>query len=579
MISRTRSAAAARVRQNPAKVSVASPAARPWKWIWLLLSGLALTLFAFGPSLDAGFIFDDYHLPFADPHAGEMSARFWIGGVRPMLIATYWANFLISGAKPVPYHAFNLILHACTAVLVFFVFDRLLDLAGVKETRRWYALFGAALYLVHPLQTESVDYVAGRSEEVAGFFFFAAWLAFLKSFESETHFGTVAAVLVLAGAAVLGKESAISLPAVLIATDFYFAKNGLLPQLRRRLKLYIPFVLGAIAGAAFILRGLSSTSAVGASSGASPLSYALTQCRVIPLYIRLFLIPVGQNGDWQLPFFHSLGADGAWFYALLMAMLLAAVAWLYRRDRMTSFGLLFFLLTLAPTSSVIPIKDALAERRMYVPIAGLILTTLAVLLRARVNVNSPAVRFAGIAVLAAASVLSWRRSEVWQSEASFWRDAAQKNPANARAYYGLGVALTKQGDCLRAISAFETARAKDPKNPELLWDLATDYECIKKPELAVSLLRTFVAMRPGADAYDRIAYLEGTLGHVSPAMEAIDSALRLDPNDPTAYAYRGLAKIALNDPAGADADFRHALDLDPHNATATKGLATLAGQQ
>jgi tetratricopeptide (TPR) repeat protein len=543
--------------------------------MWLFAGALALALAAFEPSLRGDLVFDDYHLPFANPQAGQMPARFWIGGVRPLLMATYWANFLLSGTNPLSYHVLNLILHAGTGVLVFFVFKRLLEISGAAGERRWYALFGATLYLLHPLQTESVDYIAGRSELVAGFFFFAAWMVFLRSFESETRARTAILVLLLAGAAVLGKESAISLPAILIATDLFWAKEGVAAQLRRRLKLYVPFVIGAVAGAVLILRSLSG--GAGASAGADPLSYALTQCRVILIYIRMFFIPAGQNGDWGLPFFHSLAADGAWFYVLAMLLLCAATVWLYKRDRLTAFGILIFLLMLAPTSSFVPIKDALAERRMYAPIAGLILATLALALRLRPAGAAP--KFAAIGALVLCGWLSWQRSQVWVSDVAFWRDSAEKNPANARAFFGLGTGLVKYHNCAAAIPAFESARSREPSNTEVVWDLASAYQCNKDPAHALPLFRAVAATQPSADAYNRIGYLEATLGHGAEAMDAIETALRLDPNNATAYVYRALARVAMSDRTGAEADFRRALELNPGNETAAQGLAALAGKR
>jgi Flp pilus assembly protein TadD len=545
--------------------------------VWLLAGFVVLSFLAFSPSLGGVFVFDDYHLPFADPNAAEAPWRFWIGGVRPVLIATYWANFLLSGTRPLSYHVVNLLLHAGAGVMVFFILDRVLEISGLKDgSRRWYALFGAALFLLHPLQTESVDYIAGRSELVAGFFFFASWLVFLRSFEGEIRAGTALAILVLAGAAVLGKESAICLPAILIATDLFWPREGVMAQFRRRLKLYVPFVLGGVLGALYILRGLT-TGGAGTSAGVSPLSYALTQCKVILIYIRLFLIPAGQNGDWQLPFYHSLTAGGAWIYVVLMLVLLGAIVWLYRRDRLAAFGLLIFLLMLAPTSSVVPIKDALAERRMYVPIVGLILAGIALVLRLRISAQT--LKPVAVGVLACVAFLCWHRSQVWVSDLTFWRDAAIKNPANARAYYGLGVALMKQQRCAAAIPQFAAARSRDPNNYELVWDLASAYDCNRQPELAVSLLRPFAAARPSAANYNRLAQVEASLGHTTEAMGAIENALRLDPNNATSLAYRGLTKLALNDYSGADVDFQRALEIEPDNKVAQHGLEIIASKQ
>jgi tetratricopeptide (TPR) repeat protein len=548
-------------------------AARNWTWPWLLLAACALAFLAYGPALNGTFVFDDYHLPFADPNAAQMPAKFWIGGVRPVLIATYWANFLLAGTSPPLYHLTNLVLHSVTAVLVFFLLRRLFELSS-SGLNKSHALFGAALFLLHPLQTESVAYIAGRSEIVAGLFFIAAWLVFLNRFDSETRFTTALTVLLLAGAAVLGKESAISLPAVLLATDWYWRKQPFIPQLRQRAKLYLPFLLGAVAGSILILRSLTSGTAAGFSNGVSPLAYALTECRVIPIYIRMFLIPAGQNGDWHLAFFHSLTSGGAFLYLLAMLALIGAIVWLYNRDRLVSFGLAIFLLTLAPTSSVVPIKEALAERRMYLPITGLIVVSLA--LANRFRLSSRVLQTAAAASLLLAAALTWQRSSVWASDLAFWMDSTQKDPASSRAHFGYGSALVSRNDCAAAVREFEAARTLDPSANNVQWNLAEAHQCNNHPEAALTIFRSIAAAHPSADAWNRIGFLEATLGHTDEAMTAINHAMELDPNNATAWAYRGIARIALNDAAGAASDLHHALALQPDNQPAITGLTRLA---
>jgi len=214
---------------------------------------------------------------------------------------------------------------------------------------------------------------------------------------------------------------------------------------------------------------------------------------------------------------------------------------------------------------------------MYVPIVGLILATIALALRFRMSAET--LKPVAVGVLACVAFLCWHRSQVWVSDVTFWQDSAIKNPANARAYYGLGVALMKSSRCAAAIPEFVAARSRDPGNYELVWDLASAYDCNRQPELAVSLLRSFAAARPSPANYNRLAQVEASLGHTTQAMEAIENALRLDPNNSTSLAYRGLAKLALNDYSGADVDFQRALDIEPDNKVAQHGLEIVASKQ
>jgi Flp pilus assembly protein TadD len=561
------------------KVAESAPAGRLWTSWWLYICALASALIVFGPALRGSFIFDDFHLPFADPHAGEMPARAWIGGVRPILMLTYWLNYLTSGTDPLSYHVVNVMLHAAAAVLVFFILQRVLSIAEATRNPRAWALTGAALFLVHPLQTESVDYIAGRSEVVSGFLFCAAWLVFLKAFESPTGVLTSLKILVLGGAAVLAKENAVCLPAILFATDVFWGKRPLASQMKRRVKLYVPFVLGGAVVAVWILRNLTAGTGAGLSSGATPAQYGLTQCRVILTYVRLFFVPVGQNGDWQLPFFHSLADNGAWLYGLSLLALIAGIAWLFDRYRLVSFGLVVFLLMLAPTSSVVPIKDVLAERRMYVPIIGLILASIAVFIAIdnRFQPKTQNLRVLAVLLVVIAASLSWQRSAVWTGPFAFWSDSEEKNPSNSRAHFGLGSALLVAGDCKGAVREFTWGISRDPSNQEIMWNLAEALECDSQPQRALALFQTFTQIKGSADAWNHVAYNEARLGHSDATFAAIDKALSLDPNNATSYAYRGLARVAAHDINGARTDLAHSLELDPHNGAAIEGSRRLSG--
>src|SRR5215510_12808359 len=89
--------------------------------IWLLTAAMLTAGLVYSPALNGPFIFDDYNLPFSNPNADSMPIAFWIGGVRPALMASYWLNYQVSGIHTLSYHAVNITFHAATAVVVFFL--------------------------------------------------------------------------------------------------------------------------------------------------------------------------------------------------------------------------------------------------------------------------------------------------------------------------------------------------------------------------------------------------------------------------------------------------------------------------
>jgi len=590
--------------------------------LWVVPACALLALAVFAPALDGPFVFDDFHLPFSNPAAERMAPAFWIGGVRPLLMATYWMNFRLSGTQPWSYHAVNVALHAVAGALAFYILLRLLALSSFAGRADLMAAAGAVLFLVHPLQTESVDYVAGRSEVLCGVFVLAGWLMFLEGMGEELCDGrmgkslvphvaapvktgaihkpgepperrlqaearpTSAAalragrrgralrdvgVLVCGAAALLSKESGVCLAGLLIASDLYWGEGSFADRLRKRKVLYATMLAGFIAASILILRGLNGSSTAGLAGPVGPLSYALTQSRVVVTYFRLFFFPRGQNVDWQLPFYRSIGE--AWPWLLATAAMVGLIAWLYRRARLASFGLLVFLLTLAPTSSFIPIKDALAERRMYLPVAGLAIF----LVGLAAKVRWPAIwkTVPVTSVLIACAALANARSQVWSSDISLWESSLAQNPANARAHASLGGAFMLRRDCTAAAREYRRVVELEGLNAISGGNLAAAYECAGQNDLALDTYKSLVAVHPDAAAWTRIGYLEALKEHVAASLAAFENALRLDPNNSAAYSYRGTGRLALGDMAGARSDFQRALALDPGNAVAAGALSRI----
>src|SRR5207302_1330670 len=129
-------------------------------------------------------------------------------------------------------------------------------------------------------------------------------------------------------------------------------------------------------------------------------------------------------------------------------------AWIYRkRFPLASFGVLMFLLLIAPTSSVVPIRDVLAERRLYLPFLGLTLVCLEFLRR----LDLKAMCTIGTCALAGCTILSYQRSAVWASPVALWQDAVAKSPQKLRPRFQLAYAYYEQGQCPQAAETYQRA--------------------------------------------------------------------------------------------------------------------------
>jgi protein O-mannosyl-transferase len=560
-------------KPNPAPAE--APATRPWMWSGAALAALIALFWAYGPAMHTGFLFDDTTQQFALPAASEGLSS-WIGPVRPVLMFSYWVNTRISMEDTSSYHLFNILIHALAGIFVFLVIRRLLEWAGAEESSRTpLAAFGAALFLLHPLQAESVAYISGRSDALCGMFGCASLAAFLYRRSPAISWAGVAPVVLLFGAAVLTKEQAVVLPALFVLTDLWWNPESPLRGVRANWRLYAILALGAAGGVALfwkLISGIGTGGSAGfAMKGLTWYQYLFTQFRAIFAYMFNFLLPVNLNVDWDFPFSRSIFEHGA-IFGLAGLLALAAAAWRYRRSfPLAGYGYFVFLVLLSPTSSILPIKDPIADRRMYLPVLGLIL--IAIDLLRRLKVERKVLSTGAAVLLVAAALATHARAEVWSSPLSLWQDTALKSPNKIRAHFQLAYAYQEQGRSDLAVAEFQKTAELKPPTADLLVDWGLAYDGLNQPEKALEKFRQAAALDPSAHIYTQIGYIHAKRSAWQEAMQAFDTAERLDPRFAITYMYKGQVRLATNQPAAAIAEFQHALALDPSLAPARQGLA------
>ncbi|MCS6953208.1 MAG: tetratricopeptide repeat protein [Bryobacterales bacterium] len=531
---------------------------------------------AYRPALHGPFVFDDQYLPFYSYDFGDKPLRAVVSGVRPLLMLTFWLNYRLSELEPYTYHLFNLLFHVANAVLVFWVVRKALTLAGdgtATVRRELLAAFASAVFLLHPVQTEAVAYVASRSENLSVLFFLAAFALFLYRRHEAISWPAAAGISALYGAAVSTKEHTAVLPALLLATDYSW---GGWRTIARNWRLYsLLAVLGA-GGLWFVWRVLASAQTAGFGMPDLPWHhYFFTQWRAFWVYVRLFLWPAGQNVDYAYPISRSIFDHGA---VLGLAALIAAVGAAFffrRRYPLAWYGTLVTLILFAPTSSVVPIRDAVAERRLYLPFVGLLFILVEFLRRAKLSRGAVAAGMAGVLLL---GILTHRRAQVWGSEVALWEDSVRKSPHNARAHFQLAVAYYVEKRCPEALRHFaEAARLSKPDARLLVdWGLAED--CAGRPAAALEKLREAARLEPNAHVYTQIGMVHGKLGRLEEALQALEQAAALEPNYDLIYYYRGNVHAVAGRLEQAREDYHRALQLNPKNEAARRALLRIGNR-
>ena len=544
-----------------------------WPWAAALLA-LFVVFEAYGPAIEGPFVFDDRYQPFFSTTVQSLPWYGWMKGVRPLLMFSYLIDYTRGGIEPHDYHVTNVLLHYVTAIFITLIVDRLLERLKIDfKSRVALSIFAGGLFLLHPLQTESVAYVASRSEALSVMFYYAAVCVFLyKKPEEWISVWRSLAILVLFAAALTSKEHTLTLPALLLLLDLAWVREGW----RKNALLYGMMAAAGIVGGIFVVRLLSKADSAGFSlKDMSPADYFFTQCRVLWTYLRMFVLPVGQNIDPDIPTSRSL-LDGGAIFGLLALVALAAAAWIYRkRFPLAALGLAVFLLLISPTSSIVPIHDVMAERRVYLPFLGLALIAVEFLRRLKFSQMVGV----GAAILVICTVLTYQRSEVWASSMSLWQDTVAKSPRKVRPRFQLAYAQFELGHCPEAAADYQTASTLAPPDYMLLTDWALALDCAGHDDEALQKLQLAAQMEPNAHAYSQMGMVYGKQKRYDKALEVLAQAERINPDFAMTYVYRGNVYEVTGDLQHAAQQYQRALELEPTNELARAAITRLQSRQ
>jgi protein O-mannosyl-transferase len=589
--------------KNARRTSGRQPAPAPARrWAtpasaWMCLALGAAGLVAFSNSLTAPFVLDDQssvldnptirHLwPLTDALRGPV--QFPTAG-RPLVNLSLAINYALGGESPVGYHAWNLAVHVLCALLLFGIVRRTAGGSRGSGGSTAFAFACALLWLVHPLQSEVVDYVTQRTESMMGLCYFLTLYASIRGFQSAPHrTGWFVLAILSCAAGMACKESMVTAPLMVLLYDAVFSSGSVSRAMRGRTALYGGLAATWIVLAILAVSGPRSHSA-GFSSGVDAWTYFLNQAPIVARYLRLMVWPTGLVLDYGLP--RPLTLRDVWPAAAPILILVGLTAAAWRRHREIAFLGTWFFVTLAPTSSIIPIATEVgAERRMYLPLgAGVVLLAGAISLAAgRVadwSGRRPQIRAALAAVLVLASglliVLTVRRNlEYREPPRVIWQTILDRYP-QARAHYNLGVLLRDGGQRASAIREFQIAL---PELPDAEYALGFELAADGKHDEAIGHLTRYVALRPDdvnvIRAYNLLGRELAGVGKLDEAEQSFRRVLRMQPKNVDALA--GLADSLLRQERLDEAisAYENYVRMAPPNATAYFNLGlSLARRQ
>lgn len=559
----------------------------------VLLSAAALAgaaLLAYVNSFAVPFLFDDLPAIVANPSIRHLADALnppasgaTVSG-RPLLNLSFALNYALGGTGVRGYHAVNLAIHLLAALTLFGVIRRTLLSPSLHprfgDTALPLAFFAALLWTVHPLQTESVTYLAQRAESLAALFYLLALYTFIRSQQchvirdipSDTRSRLWLSVSVAACALGLGcKETVATAPLIVLLYDRTFVAGSFLEAWRRRATFHLALAATWLVPIWLTFANTSRGGTAGFEAGVSWFDYALTQCSAVPHYLRLALWPQPLVFDYGIALANGFSAVALPLLALA-ALVAATLFFLRRRPALGFLGAWFFVI-LAPSSSLVPIvSQTIAEHRVYLPLA-------AIAVAAVLALHALLGRWTVLACTTLALGCIWatvQRNTDYRSALALWTDTAAKRPSNPRAHFNVGLLLAAQGDAIGAEKSFRAANALDPRNAEVHLNLGLLLAAQHRLPDAIAAFTDAVRLAPDSlVAHTSLGHLLLLDHRAAEAIPHYTAALRSDPSSAAAHYHLANALAQAGQSAGAVAHYEDALRLRPDYADAHHNLAAL----
>ncbi len=487
-----------------------------------------------------------------------------VGMYQPFTTLVYAIIYQFSGLNPWGYHFTAFLFHLLNGFLVF----RLLQAFKLSFPL---AFLLCSLYLLHPMQVESVAWLSAFSNLCFTSFYLLsllAYLAYQKQGKKSYLLWSLAAFLI----SLLSKSTAVTLPLILLLLDYYCGHTWKLKNLLEK----VPFFLLSIV---FGLVTLNSREAAGHLSDLS-LSFDLIDRIFLVAYSILFypfkfLFPFELSTFYPYPELQNGFLPWVYYAALPAVLLLSFLIYRFRRKKLLWLGALFYLLSISVMLQLVPVgNQPTTDRYLYLPAIGLLLMVAAVDGAAENRKLWLATVFLGLTLAAK----TYDRTEIWASDQLIWEDVLEKYPKVAQAHNNLGSALLRDGKSKEAFQHYNEAVKLKPYYADAYSNRGNLYSQMGKSEAAMADFNQAIKLRPHADAYFNRANEKVKLGQLRAALQDYTKSIELKPSA-DAYTNRAFAKLRLQNFAAAKQDLEKAIRTNPNFAQAYFLKGMMAQQQ
>jgi tetratricopeptide (TPR) repeat protein len=524
-------------------------------------------------------------------HLSDWFSKYYIGNYHPLTMLSYAIDYSIGGLQPWVYHVGSLLLHTANAILVYLFFRRL-------QPNSIVAVWVALLFAVHPVQTESVSWIAERKTVLCGFFYLLALWQYVRYADKPTA-GKLIGITIAGLAAMLSKGTGVTLPLALIATDIWLGRD--LKSRKVWLEKLPLFVISLIVGVVAIkaqasAKFLNLHPEYGIIDSIVYAGYAYVH------YIVRLLVPVQLSVIYPYP--KELGIIHYLCLLIAIGILALGVVAYRKRSYVLCGGIAFYTANIILFLQFVQFGEALsADRYVYIASLGVLYPLVYYVFAWCQNRSRQVIAVAVTGMYAVAlSAMTFVRNDIWLSDLNFFNAILETFPNSAVAQYSVGTLYMKMGDYEEADRRLSAAVQVDPnnykawhsrgmlylrqgkamqaldalnkslelkENTKAYFTRAMLYEGTGKPELAIADIDKVLEEQP---ENGRAWYIKGDcqeqLGNTNGALESYSKAIEYEATEPLFYIRRGLIFSKMQKDAPALEDLNRAVELKPNNGNA-----------
>ncbi len=517
-------------------------------------------------SLNNGFVSDDVAAILDNKNIGNLNLALSqpLSAIRSII---YYFAYRIGGFNPLFYRLPNLFLHLGSVFLIYIIIYFLTSKLSL-------AFFTASIFAVHPILIESVTWISGGIYSQYSFFLLFSFLFYLLAYQNKKFYLPSLIFFVMA----LGtSEKAIVFPIIVFLYELFFS------NIKKRWKSWLPIL---VIGLGFVLLNVlkigqrvasieaqSYLPVEGARSGIIDLILiAIVQIPVaISYYLKLLLWPA------DLTLYHSelsFVLANHIFSSIILIALIGSIIYFYKKNRLISFWLSFFIISLLPTLTPLGISWVVAERYIYFGSVAIIYIFAYLLSKLTENKRFEALGYLiFVIVIIGLTTRTIIRNIDWKNEDNLWIATGKNSPSDQKTHNNLGDTYSRHGDYPKAIEEFETAIRINPNYADAYHNLANVYILSGRTDEAFINYQKAAKLNPNLwQSFQNLAAIYFDKKNYPLAKENMLRALKLNSQDPVLYLNAAIMYLGMGEKQNAKNMILKALEIDPGNKQAEEML-------